>query len=62
MILDSKEGRELVRRKCRQIRLKISNFERLVNAELDQQGKRRKAGLWEEFDEILDEDAGEVAP
>lgn len=61
VILDSQEGRELVKRKCREIKLKISTFERLVDAELDQQGKKRKAGLWDEFDEILDEDAGEFA-
>jgi hypothetical protein len=60
VILDSKEGRELVRRKCREIKLKMPIFERLVEAELDQQGKQRKRGLREEFDEILDEDAGEL--
>ena len=34
-------------------------LERLIGAELDQVGKLRKRGLWEDFDEIfadLDED------
>lgn len=54
VLLDSKEGRSLVKRHCRAIGLPISVFEELVNAELEQQGKKRKAGLWDEFDTILD--------
>lgn len=59
VLLNGDDGRALVRRKCRSIGIRIATFERLVEAELDQQGKLRKRGLWEEFDEILDEDSDE---
>jgi hypothetical protein len=56
VLLDVDDGRSLVRRKCRSVKLRIGTFEQLVDAELDQQGKQRKAGLWDEFDRILDEE------
>ncbi|MCO6415213.1 hypothetical protein JYK14_03355 [Siccirubricoccus sp. KC 17139] len=59
MLLNSEEGRALVRKKCRAAGIRIGVLEELIEAELDQQGKRRKAGLWEEFDRILDEAAPE---
>ncbi len=61
VVLNTEEGRALARRKCRAIGLRIATFEQLVEAELDQQGKQRKRGLWEEFDRILDEDAEQEA-
>ncbi|MBX9596022.1 MAG: hypothetical protein K2X46_16785 [Roseomonas sp.] len=57
VLLNSEEGRRLVRAKCRSAGIKIAVFERLVEAELERQGMMRRAGLWEEFDEILDEAA-----
>ena len=57
VLLNSDEGRRLVRSKCRGTGIKIATFERLVEAELERQGMMRRAGLWEEFDEILDEAA-----
>lgn len=54
VLLKSEDGRALVRQKCRAAGIKIAVFEELISAELDQQGKKRKAGLWEEFDAILD--------
>ncbi len=57
VLLNSEEGRRLVRTKCRAAKIKLPTFERLVEAELDRQGMMRRAGLWEEFDEILDEAA-----
>ncbi len=59
VLLNSEEGRRLVKAKCRKAGIRISTFERLVEAELDRQGMMRRAGLWEEFDEILDEAADE---
>jgi len=32
----------------------MSDLEELIDAELQQLGKKRKAGLWEEFDRIFD--------
>jgi len=61
VILNTDEGRALVRRKCRAAKVKIATFEQLVDAELDQQGKQRKRRLWEEFDRLLDEDSEQDA-
>lgn len=55
VLLNSDEGRALVRKKCRAAGIRIAVLEELIEAELGQQGKMRKAGLWEEFDRILDE-------
>lgn len=60
VLLNSDEGRRLVRSKCRAASIKLPTFERLVDAELDRQGMMRRAGLWEEFDEILDEAAEDI--
>ncbi len=57
VLLNSDDGRALVRSKCRAAGIKIGMLEDLIEAELDQQGKRRKRGLFEEFDRILDEAA-----
>jgi hypothetical protein len=59
VLLNSEEGRALVRKKCRAASIRIGMLEELIEAELDQQGKKRKAGLWEEIDRILDEAAPE---
>lgn len=60
VLLNSDEGRRLVRNKCRAAGIKLPTFERLVEAELERQGMMRRAGLWDEFDEILDEAAEET--
>jgi hypothetical protein len=59
VLLNTEEGRSLVRRKCRTIGLTIGTFERLIEAELHQQGKQKKRGIGDEFDRILDEEAEE---
>ena len=59
VLMRSEKGRALVREKCKVSGLDITVLERLIEAELDQVGKLRKRGLWEDFDEIfadLDED------
>ena len=55
VLLNSEEGRSLIKRRCREAGLPMPALEELIAAELDQQGKRRKAGLWDEFDRIFDE-------
>ncbi len=55
VLLNTEEGRRLVRAKCSAAGIKIATFEGLVDAELDRQGMMRRAGLWDEFDAILDE-------
>ncbi|MGE0117032.1 MAG: hypothetical protein AB7S71_09375 [Dongiaceae bacterium] len=59
VLLNSEEGRALVKSKCRAAGMRIGVLEDLIEAELDQQGKKRKAGLWEEFERIFDEAAPE---
>ena len=59
VLLKSGEGRALVKKKCRSAGMRIGLVEELIDAELDQQGKMRKAGLWEEFDRIFDTAAPE---
>ena len=59
ILLEGGEGRELVKRKCREAGVKINTIEKLVDAELSQQGKLRKRGLYDEFDHIFDEDIPE---
>ncbi len=54
VLLNSEEGRSLVKKKCKEAEIPITVLQDLIAAEADQQGKRRKAGLWEEFDRIFD--------
>ena len=59
VLMRSEKGRALVREKCKASGLDMTVLERLIEAELEQVGRLRKRGLWEDFDEIfanLDED------
>lgn len=55
VLLDSTTGRRIVRRQCREEGVEVTLLEDLVGAELDQIGKLRKRGLFERFDELLDD-------
>lgn len=60
VLLRSEEGRKLVRAKCKKAGLEISVLEQLIAAEIGQQGKLKKRGIREVFDEIfadLDDEA-----
>nr|WP_132450305.1 hypothetical protein [Paraburkholderia sp. BL8N3] len=54
VILSTPEGRELVRKHCRSGGVRMSIFQELVEAEILQTGKKRKSGLNDHFDDILD--------
>lgn len=54
VLLDNAEGRAMVRETCRSNRLMFAEFQELVQAEVEQTGKQRRAGLWDSFDDILD--------
>lgn len=54
VLLATEEGRQAVRRHCRAQGVRLNIFEELVDAELEQTGKKRKRGLWERFDDVLD--------
>lgn len=55
VLLDSKVGRNIVKKHCKEQGIDISILEDLVTSELEQIGKLRKKGLFERFDEILDQ-------
>lgn len=54
VLLDNTEGRALVKSACKSNGLLFSEFQELVQAEIEQTGKQRKKGLWDDFDDILD--------
>ena len=54
VLLRSEAGRRLVRSKCRAAGLDPSILEQLIATEIDQQGKLRKRGITEAFNEIFD--------
>ncbi len=54
VLLDNQQGRELVKNACKERSIHFAEFTELVQAEVEQTGKRRKAGLWDTFDDILD--------
>lgn len=54
VLLDNPDGRAMVKQACSSAGLLLSGFEELVQAEVEQTGKLRRAGLWDAFDDILD--------
>jgi hypothetical protein len=54
VLLDNSEGRAMIKEACKTSGLLFSEFEELVQAEVEQTGKQRRAGLWDSFDDILD--------
>ena len=54
VLLRSEAGRRLVHSKCKQAGLDPSVLEQLIAVEMDQQGKLRKRGITEAFNEIFD--------
>ncbi len=54
VLLRSEAGRKLVRSKCREADLDLGVLEQLIAIEMDQQGKLRKRGITEAFNEIFD--------
>jgi hypothetical protein len=57
VLLESGPGRDALKKHCRPI-IKVRYFEALVEAELEQLGKRKRLGIWQKFDEILNEAIG----
>lgn len=54
VLLDNTEGRAMIKKTCKENGLIFAEFEELVQAEVAQTGKQRRAGLWDSFDDILD--------
>lgn len=53
-LLERPEGRALVEEHCRRYGVPLSALEALLEAVIDRGWMMRAAGLWDEFDEILE--------
>lgn len=54
VLFSTKVGEALVRRHCRAAGIRIADLRELVEIEADQVGRKRKAGLWERFEDVID--------
>jgi hypothetical protein len=54
VLLDNADGRAMIKETCKTNGLLFAEFQELVQAEVEQTGKQRRAGLWDSFDDILD--------
>jgi hypothetical protein len=54
VLLDNADGRAMIKDACKANNLLFAEFQELVQAEVEQTGKLRRAGLWDSFDDILD--------
>ncbi len=54
MLLDNPQGQAVIKAACKADGMLFAEFEELVQAEVEQTGKQRRAGLWDSFDDILD--------
>jgi hypothetical protein len=52
-LLEKGEGRELLKKYCRDLGVSVQVIEQLVRVELDQVGRVRRRGMFDQFDEIL---------
>lgn len=54
VLLNNPEGEKMVREVCKENGFHFSDFVELVEAEVEQVGRKRRAGLKDTFDDILD--------
>lgn len=54
VLLDNADGRTMIKAACKENGMLFAEFEELVQVEVEQTGKLRRAGLWDSFDDILD--------
>lgn len=54
VLFDNADGRAMIKEACKRNGLLFAEFQELVQAEVEQTGKQRRAGLWDSFDDILD--------
>ncbi len=54
VLFSTKEGEALVRKHCRAAGIRLADLKELVEIEADQVGRKRKAGLWDQFQEVID--------
>jgi hypothetical protein len=54
-IFDQSDAREALKKRCRAKGVPINTLLDLVKVEIEMMGKAKKKGIYEKFDEILDE-------
>ncbi len=54
VLFDNPDGRAMIKEACKANNMGFAEFEELVQAEVEQTGKKRRPGLWDSFDDILD--------
>lgn len=54
LLLDNAEGNNMVRQACIAKGFSFSEFQELVQAEVEQIGEKRRTALFDSFDDILD--------
>ncbi len=59
VLFATSEGQALVRKHCRAAGIRLSDLKALVEIEAAQVGRKRKAGLWDEIQDVLDQMEGE---
>ena len=59
-LLDSEEGRDVVRKACEKHEFLADNFLDLVEIEVRQIGRDRRRGMNEDFEEVFDRMVGDV--
>jgi hypothetical protein len=52
------EGKKLIEKHCRRIALPPGDLRRLVEEVISKNTMQRRHGLWQAFDEVLDQTAG----
>ena len=53
ILFHSETGQQLVRSKCKELKLDPSVLKQLIAVEIDQQGKLKKIGITDAFNEIF---------
>jgi len=53
VLLEKGDGRNLLIKKCREIGVRVKVIDQLVEAELEQAGKKRRDGINDRIEEIL---------
>ena len=57
-LLNEGEGRELLKKRCREAGISVTTIEDLIRIELQNVGRGRRAGIFERIDEVLEQEAG----
>ena len=52
-LFEQGEARDALKKRCREARISVAVLDALIQAELEQVGKKTKRGLWDRFDELL---------